>query len=98
PALSRPATYPTLFRSGVRGHGVARAQLDHVTRDERGGVAVDRAAGAAHPYGDRGDLGETVQRPVGAAPLGAAEEGVHQHHAADRSEEHTSELQSRENL
>src|SRR5690606_42148294 len=86
--LPRPPRFPytPLFRSGVPEGDVGHPVAVVVARD-REGVADAAVALVA----DRPDVGQFVQRPGHAAADGVAR-GVL------RSEEHTSELQSRENL
>src|SRR3546814_1907321 len=73
--------YTTLFRSGAGGGG---RRLPHI--------------GVAHLHGDGGRGGGTVGdlrgQPEGAAEHAAGQLGDVEHPVLQRSEEHTSELQS----
>src|SRR5690606_40063272 len=92
-AMSALAPYTTLFRSVPR-------------RGHRVGGAVGVVAAAQDPHRGVGEVGGPVRpgQHQAAAPLacrGALEEveGVGHHPGVqDRSEEHTSELESRDNL
>src|SRR5690606_39364941 len=84
PPSSTPFPYTTLFRSGVAVHALVVG----------GDVDVDDVA-----VGDDGVVGDAVADDLvqrGAQRLGVAL--VAQRAGVGRSEEHTSELQSRENL
>src|SRR5690606_42100787 len=89
--LARPPTstlfpYTTLFRSRLRGRRLRR-QLRAVRPSSRplGGVPETAGTGGAHPRGGTTRVAARHRRHPGGD-------------GALRSEEHTSELQSRENL
>src|SRR5690606_41375548 len=89
--------YTTLFRSVVEvQHRVAQAQLP----DARRAAAPAERLASRRVEGSVGDL--VAARLAGDGPAGlhvpAGEFGVGHGAGAPRSEEHTSELQSRENL
>src|SRR5690606_41630865 len=94
PPISTPFPYTTLFRSHLGDRGPARQAVHLVVLAvpavERGAVAVDAALPGAHRHHER-----AVHR---ADHLGRAEALGAAVLVDVRSEEHTSELQSRENL
>src|SRR3712207_7572078 len=89
PPRSTLFPYPTLFRAG--GRQVGEREL---ARGEVG--AAERGAGQPHAVEARALRGEV--REVPARQVEPGHELVAQRRAAGRSEEHTSELQSRQYL
>src|SRR3712207_8183744 len=88
PPRSTLFPYTTLFRSDARA---ARAPVDEVEVAVRSGHDVDRGA----PHGDGEGLGGGSLRDRGDGKADRVEDRAH---VRARSEEHTSELQSRQYL
>src|SRR5690606_41082948 len=89
--------YPTLFRSAGRGTGGQPRRPAHAGTDRENAPRLPlrriRPAreGTGHP-------GAQPERPAAVRRRGTADPVRLVHLGAERSEEHTSELQSRENL
>src|SRR5690606_41754181 len=96
PSSSTPFSYTTLFRSTFKDALYARiAELPNVRSIKIPGVPADPAAARARVEHLRALLPSQVTLGVSGDPLAAT--GLNAGCEA-RSEEHTSELQSRENL
>src|SRR5690606_40824068 len=96
PSIPTPFPYTTLFRSGARGAGPARGAV----AGRRGGAAARPRDGRTQRRGQPAEAGRIAAGLSRAAnwPVRTPVPAPARHAAAGRSEEHTSELQSRENL
>src|SRR5690606_42069503 len=97
PPLSTPVPYTTLFRSrGLVGRAPTAAR--RCAERAPTGVAIPGARGAAHRHGAAAVRTASVQRTPRYRHRVRVAQRWSGPAAAARSEEHTSELQSRENL